>query len=190
MSRYSLILKSILVLLLTAGGFHSAWADGDEGGNRWWGNWGNSGKNEGNRRSNNAGEGGRGGMMTAAPPQYQKECASCHMAYPAGLLPSGSWQHLMNNLSKHYGNDASLDAASASAITQYLISNSGTYKRVNEMPPEDRITESYWFQRKHGKHVNNSTWARKSIGSPANCVACHQGAEHGDFNEHSVRIPT
>lgn len=39
------------------------------------------------------------------------------------------------------------------------------------------------------KRVNASTWARPAIGSRANCVACHPGAEQGNFNEHSVRIP-
>jgi hypothetical protein len=57
------------------------------------------------------------------------------------------------------------------------------------MPQQDRITQSYWFTRKHDKHVNASTWSRPSIGSRSNCVACHQGAEQGNFNEHSVRIP-
>lgn len=173
MLRYPLVLKTLLLMLLTAGSMHAAMADDDEGGEGWFGSRGGS----------------RGGIASAAPPQYKKECASCHMAYPAGLLPSGSWQHLMGNLGQHYGNDASLDAASARAINQYLTSNAGTYKRVSEMPPEDRITESNWFRRKHGKHVNSSTWSRKSIGSPSNCSACHQGAEQGDFNEHSVRIP-
>lgn len=201
MSRFSAIFKSSLVLLLTVGSLQIAVADDDDDGDSWWGgrsrhsegshNDGN--RSEGKRNDRYGNEGGnnssRGGMASNAPPQYQKECASCHMAYPAGLLPAGSWQHLMGNLSQHYGSDASLDAASASTLTQYLTSNSGTYKRVSEMPPQDRITESYWFQRKHGKHVNPGTWARPSIGSPANCVACHQGAERGDFNEHSVRIP-
>jgi hypothetical protein len=111
------------------------------------------------------------------------------MAYPAGLLPAGSWQHLMSNLSRHYGNDASLDAASTQAITQYLTGNAGTYKRVNEMPPQDRITQSAWFSRKHDRHVSANVWSRPAVGSRANCVACHGGAEQGNFNEHSVRIP-
>jgi len=185
MSRNCLILKTSLVLLLAAGSVPSALADDDEGGS-WWG-----GKNKHSQGNRNEGgfNGNRGGMMMAAPPQYQKECSSCHMAYPAGLLPAGSWQRMMGNLSQHFGSDASLDAASTSAITQYLTSNAGTYKRVSEMPPQDRITQSYWFSRKHNEHVNASVWARKSIGTPGNCVACHQGAEQGDFNEHSVRIP-
>ncbi len=181
MSYTSTLLKTSLVVLLGAGCIQTAFAEDDEGGSRWF-KWGNSEHNDGGR-------GSRGGMGVAVPAQYQKECASCHMAYPAGLLPAGSWQHLMGSLNQHFGNDASLDAASANAITQYLTSNAGTYKRVSEMPPQDRITQSYWFTRKHDRHVSASTWARPSIGSRSNCVACHQGAEQGNFNEHSVNIP-
>ena len=165
----------------------TAVADDDEGGS-WW-KWGKSGRSEGGKNRNEGNGGNAGGMLAAAPSQFQKECASCHMAYPAGLLPAGSWQHLMANLSQHFGSDASLDAASTNVITQYLTSHSGTYKRVNEMPSHDRITQSYWFSRKHDKEIAASVWSRASIGSRSNCVACHQGAEQGNFNEHSVRIP-
>lgn len=174
------------VLFMALGGAATAHADDDDDDGKWW-KWGQSSHDEG-RKNRNEGS-NRGAMVTAAPAPFKQECAACHIAYPAGLLPASSWQHLMANLGQHYGSDASLDAASASAITQYLTSNAGTYKRVSEMPPQDRITASYWFQRKHNKHVAADIWARKSIGSPANCVACHHNAEQGDFNEHSVRIP-
>ena len=190
MPEASLILRTALVFLLTIGSLHPAMADDDEGENRWWGSWGNASQQEGGKHNRHANEGGAGaGAMSAVPAQYKKECASCHMAYPAGLLPAGSWQHLMGNLNHHFGNDASLDAASTSVITQFLTSNAGTYRRVNEMPAQDRITQSSWFTRKHDSHVSATTWARPSIGSRSNCVACHQGAEQGNFNEHSVRIP-
>ncbi len=187
MNRFSAITHITLVAALSLGCVNSAMADDDEGGS-WW-KWGKSNRNEGGRNRNEGGGYGGGGMASAAPPAYQKECASCHMAYPAGLLPAGSWQHMMANLNQHFGNDASLDAATASSITQYLTGNAGTYKRVNEMPPQDRITQSYWFSRKHDKEISPNVWSRKSIGSRSNCVACHQGAERGDFNEHSVNIP-
>lgn len=172
-----MIFKTFLFLLLTAGSLQVALAD-DDGGS-WWGG----------KSRHSEGGGSPGGTLSAAPPQYKKECASCHMAYPAGLLPTGSWQHLMGNLNHHFGSDASLDAASTSVITKFLASHAGSYKRASEMPPQDRITQSSWFARKHNSHVNASTWVRTSIGSRSNCVACHQGAEQGNFNEHSVRIP-
>ena len=72
-------------------------------------------------------------------PKYQQECAACHMAYPVSMLPAGSWQRLMGSLNRHYGTDASLDEASLREISVWLKSNAGTYKRVSEEPPQDRM---------------------------------------------------
>lgn len=121
-------------------------------------------------------------------PQYQQECSSCHIAYPPGMLPAASWQRLMDNLPRHYGTDASLDDASVKQLSTWLAANAGTYKRVREQPPEDRITRSAWFERKHDE-VPASTWKRPAIKSAANCAACHPKSDQGDFNEHDIRIP-
>ena len=51
-------------------------------------------------------------------PKYQQECAACHVAYPPGMLPKTSWQHLMDNLPRHYGTDASLDPATGSCASR------------------------------------------------------------------------
>jgi len=123
-------------------------------------------------------------------PKYQQECAACHLAYPAGMLPAASWTHLMGNLTKHYGTDASLDEASVREISGWLKANAGTYKRVSEVPPQDRITKSAWFLRKHRDgEVPAGVWARASVGSASNCVACHGGAAQGNFNERDIKIP-
>ena len=121
-------------------------------------------------------------------PKYQQECASCHIAYPPGLLPAESWRRLITALPHHFGADASLDAASAKELSTWLAANAGTYKRVRDAPPEDRITRSAWFTRKHDE-VTPATWKRPAVKSAANCSACHAQAEQGDFNEHNVRIP-
>lgn len=121
-------------------------------------------------------------------PQYQQECSSCHIAYPPGMLPAASWQRLMDNLPRHYGTDASLDDATVKQLSTWLAANAGTYKRVREQPPEDRITRSAWFERKHDE-VPASTWKRPAIKSAANCAACHPKSDQGDFNEHDIRIP-
>ncbi len=127
-------------------------------------------------------------MRVPLLPRYQQECAACHLAYPPGLLPAASWQRLMAGLDKHYGTDASLDEASVRQIGGWLKSHAGTYKRVNEEPPQDRITRSAWFERKHRK-VAPEVWKRASVRSAANCVACHSGADKGDCGDDGVRIP-
>lgn len=130
------------------------------------------------------------GPVVAPLPKYQQECASCHLAFPPGLLPAGSWKRVMGSLDKHYGTDASLDEASKSEIAGWLQRNAGTYKRVSEEPPQDRISKSAWFLRKHREgEVPVNVWKRPAVGSPSNCAACHTNAAKGNFNEHDVRIP-
>ena len=125
---------------------------------------------------------------TPPSPLYTQECTSCHMAFPPGMLPASSWQRVMANLPKHYGVDASIEAAQLRQLTPWLVSHAGTVRRISENPPQDRISQSPWFVRKHHE-VSADTWKRDSIKSAANCVACHRGAEQGDFEEHRVRIP-
>jgi hypothetical protein len=121
-------------------------------------------------------------------PAYQQECASCHLAYPAGLLPASSWTRIMSGLDKHFGTDASLDAATARQIGAWLQTHAGSYKRVSEAPPQDRITRSAWFERKHRKIVP-AVWQHASVKTAANCAACHTAAAQGDFDEDRLRFP-
>lgn len=126
----------------------------------------------------------------AAPPPavYTQECGSCHVAYPAGLLPAESWQRLMNGLPKHFGTDASADAEATRQIAAWLAAHAGTGKRAHRAPPEGRITRSTWFQREH-RELDAATWQRPAIKTPANCAACHAGAAQGEFDDDRIRIP-
>jgi hypothetical protein len=121
-------------------------------------------------------------------PAYKQECAACHVAFPPGMLPSDSWRRLLNNLPRHFGTDASLDASTSRELATWLSANAGDYRRARGAPPEDRITKSAWFVRKHDE-VPADAWKRPAVKNAANCTACHAQAAQGDFNEHSVRIP-
>ena len=130
----------------------------------------------------------RSQMPAQVPKAYAQECASCHVAYPPGFLPAQSWQRMMGRLNKHYGVDASLDPATTQQLTQWLAAHAGTYKRVSEEPPEDRITQSAWWVRKHRK-IDTPVWKLASVKSAANCAACHRDAEQGVFSDHHLRMP-
>ena len=127
-------------------------------------------------------------MPLNVPPVYQQECAACHLAYPPGLLPAASWQRLMTGLERHYGSDASLEPLQVQEIGRWLNAHAGTYKRVREVPPEDRITRSIWFERKHRK-VEPAVWQLPSVKSAAQCAACHTGAGQGRFDDKDLRRP-
>ena len=103
-------------------------------------------------------------------PTYKAECGSCHVAYPPKLLPAPSWQQLMQRLDRHFGSDASLDAKAQDEISRYLAANAGR----RDAPPgaEPRITETRWFRKEHG-----------AVKNPADCLACHKGAEKGIYED-------
>jgi hypothetical protein len=104
------------------------------------------------------------------------------------MLPAPSWKRLMGSLDKHYGTDASLDEASVREISQWLQVNAGTYKRVREEPPQDRITKSSWFIRKHDE-VDPAIWKQAAVKSASNCIACHTRADKGSFSEREIAFP-
>jgi hypothetical protein len=124
----------------------------------------------------------------APPPEYIQECASCHLAFPPGLMPAASWRRVMGDLPHHYGTDASIDPALTRQLSAWLVAHAGTGKRAREQPPEDRITRAVWFQREHDE-VPLSTWKLPAVKSAANCSACHAQAEQGDFSERRIRLP-
>jgi hypothetical protein len=128
-----------------------------------------------------------------------KECTSCHMAYPAALLPARSWQRMMRELENHFGDDASLDPAQASEIARYLADHAAdsaaggarARKWAESIAPGQtplRITETRYFKYLHDE-VPAGVWKRARIGSPAHCDACHTRAAEGRFPEREIRIP-
>ncbi len=130
----------------------------------------------------------RRGPAVALFPKYKQECGACHVAYPPGMLPADSWRRQLGNLPNHYGTDASLDATTLGELSAWLGANAGTGRRMREAPPQDRITLSAWFIRKHDE-VPGAAWKQPAVKSASNCTACHTQADQGDFNEHTVRIP-
>ena len=119
---------------------------------------------------------------------YQQECSACHTAYSPAMLPAASWQRIMSGLDRHYGVDASLDGKTVTEVSRWLLDHAGTSRKVSAAPPEDRITRSAWFEREHRK-VSDAVWKRASVGSRAQCAACHTRADQGDYDEDHVRIP-
>jgi hypothetical protein len=114
-----------------------------------------------------AGAEGRDRLGPVTHDATRKECGGCHMAFQAGL----------SGLSRHFGEDASLDAAKAADIERYLVAHAaagdGTLLR---------ITEQRWFVREH-RRITAATWARPNIKARSNCAACHPAAERGLYED-------
>ncbi|MEW5774253.1 MAG: diheme cytochrome c [Thermodesulfobacteriota bacterium] len=137
------------------------------------------------------------GRAAAMDPAYREACGACHFAYPAGLLPAGSWRLLLAGLGDHFGNPVDLDPAVRSGVASYL--EAGAADRSGAEASEEllrglgrdlplRITDLPGFRREHRKLAADVA-TRPAIGSLANCPACHRTAEAGDFDDDNVSIP-
>ena len=126
-------------------------------------------------------------------PVVKKECGSCHLAFSPQLLPRRSWQKLVDTLSDHFGENASLSEAQRTPVLEYLLANASDGPRGGtegrkfgaSIPPGQtplRITEVPRWVREHQK-VRADRWRDPSVKSKANCAACHKGAEQGIYED-------
>lgn len=130
-----------------------------------------------------------------APPAFQAECASCHIAFPPQLMAAEDWRRVMATLDRHYGDNASLDEETRRVIENFLVRNAGKSSKVGvggtvgaaaDAPP--RLTAGPWFVRKHHE-VPRTDWSHAKVKSPANCAACHTRAAEGSYREREIVMP-
>lgn len=130
-----------------------------------------------------------------APPAFQAECASCHVAFPPQLMAADDWRRVMATLDRHYGDNASLDEMTRLALEDFLVRNAGKNSKVGvgrtagaaaDAPP--RLTAGAWFVRKHHE-VPRADWTHAKVKSPANCAACHSRAAEGSYREREIVMP-
>ncbi|MGB5559686.1 MAG: cytochrome b/b6 domain-containing protein [Paracoccaceae bacterium] len=127
---------------------------------------------------------------------YVAECSACHMAYHPSLLPAGSWRAMMATLDKHFGEIASLDAATTAEITAWLTAHAAETvdtkpaHRLAQIAPDApfTLTETPFWKRVHGD-LPDALIQSPAIGSRANCAACHSDAETGLLSPFAISIP-
>lgn len=135
--------------------------------------------------------------MHIIPAEYKASCGSCHMAYGAYLLPEASWRKMLDTLNAHFNTEVNLDAGEKRQVSDYLLTNAADRNggkigrkimKHSKGYALERITTLPFFQRKHRK-IDPTVFNRPSVGGMQNCVACHAGAEQGDFDDDRVSIP-
>lgn len=133
-------------------------------------------------------------ISPGTPQVYQEQCGSCHMAYPAFLLPTTSWNRLVSRLDRHFGERLKLDAADRTTIGRYLDVNSanrstsGVARQImsslgGRVPM--RITDVPYLRLIHqriDRRYSHSDGKRTGR-FWADCQACHPGAEAGRFDD-------
>lgn len=129
--------------------------------------------------------------------QYQAECGSCHLAYPPGMLPAGSWVRLLGGLNDHFGENAELDPKVREALSTWLAANAAeqgthsTSRKVLKSARGDtplRISDLRFIRHEHDE-VDPAVFRRPAVKTVANCGACHLDAEQWSFSERRIEIP-
>jgi cytochrome b len=137
------------------------------------------------------------GVPSAAlDPVYAKECGSCHFAYPPSLAGKATWTAVMAGLADHFGENASLDAATTTKLTDWLIANSGehwdtlaahAFRVANPTDPQ-RITANATWVRIH-RELPESDFKSAKVSAKGACAACHGDAATGRFAPQQISIP-
>lgn len=140
------------------------------------------------------------GFETPEHTAFSEECGSCHMAYPPSLLPASSWARVMGQLDNHFGDNAELGNKSVhDSILVFLLNNSAdqsSLRMVRKMQRSVdintsplRITQLPYFRHEHNEIPMRMISVNEKVNSLSNCNACHQKADQGLFDEHSINIP-
>jgi len=178
--KKSILIGSILIASMTTSLVYCSGSAGGDGQSKWF-------------------KTSQPGVAPVTNQLYRNECASCHFAYQAGLLPSRSWKSIMSGLEDHFGDNAELMPEDYTVIINYLTKNAAEFsdhkrsRRINNSIAKDeaplRITDTPYFKRKHRELSLSRITNNPEIGSISNCIACHTRAEKGSFNEHEINIP-
>ena len=125
----------------------------------------------------------------------RSECGDCHMVFPPNRLTIKGWKKIMSTLSDHFGEDASIDAASVKRIEKYMTSKAMDAKdtvparmRIKQWKKKGiidpiRITETPGWQRHHKTKKYRLMSKDVKYERGANCIICHKDAERGMYEE-------
>ena len=136
-------------------------------------------------------------LKPATNQAYKETCGECHFAYQPELMPSASWLKILNQLNDHFGEEIEAEPDTIKSISDYLKANgaeTSSSKRSKKIMRSlgrqvpMRITDIPYIRRKHHE-LHPAILKRESIGSLANCTACHITAEKGIYDDDHVKIP-
>ena len=129
-------------------------------------------------------------------PVYAKECAACHSPHHPSLAQAAVWSQILDGLSDHFGDNASLEPAQIAHLRTYLTANAAqtwdTLAAVKIGPPDPtgslRITRAPGWKAIHAD-IPEDRFSAKAVNGKLNCAACHADQATGRFAARSIAFP-
>lgn len=124
---------------------------------------------------------------------WAKECSDCHVAYTPGLLPTRSWERMLDEQDRHFGEDLSLSPAILARL-RAAVRPPETYaewRSARSVAPgqsPQRITELRWWRHVH-EGIEPARFKPPYSAGPHECNACHRDAASGIFHPRMVQNP-
>jgi len=122
-----------------------------------------------------------------------KECGDCHMAFAPQTLTRAVWRDIINNLSSHFGEDASSDPGTVKHILAYHEANASDVSDTRAAmkwtadTSYSRITEGPRFKDKHGG-CSAAVWTHEKVKLKSNCLACHKTMQTDGSTDADIRF--
>lgn len=104
---------------------------------------------------------------------YLDTCAGCHIPISPAVLPTETWQTILENPNNHYGTQVPLVRITQVLIWDYLRTFSRPLTR--EEPKPVYIEQSRYFKALHPRVTLPKPTSHKT------CIVCHPGAENYDY---------
>ncbi|MFT5659929.1 MAG: cytochrome b [Sulfurimonas sp.] len=127
--------------------------------------------------------------------ETSSSCGSCHLVYPAYLLPEKSWSKMMDNLEHHFGKDASLPEEETQIVREYLMNNAAEHStkeaalkildRMKDNVPLAITHTNYWVERH--KDITKEQFAA-DYGIKSDCRTCHKTIRDGLIQDTEIKF--
>lgn len=123
-----------------------------------------------------------------------RECSECHLAYSPALLPARSWERMLREQDRHFGEDLSLPSAKIELLRQAIgvaPPSWGAWKLARSAAPGEspqEISELPYWRAAH-RRIPATQFAAPHSAGRHDCQACHRDALSGIFHPRMIRTP-
>lgn len=105
---------------------------------------------------------------------YLENCSSCHVPIPAEVLPTTSWEEILNNPQNHYGQSLPpINRIQLRLLWNYLRTDSRLL--LPGEPTPKYVTNSRYFKALHPQVDLPKPATHKT------CIGCHSGTKQLDY---------